>query len=208
MSGFTRDTKHYGDRLVYEALESKWGRYHATHCGCDRDWVTVHAEPAGFTVVRERPGFVALVGPGLTEGVDEERLTANALWEAVTGKPGTQDWYEPVRVTCRCDHCEAKERAHWDALRAERKARAEDAKTSPLTDKQFAYLEKLADQLGRARVDRAFADAIKGTAIHPRRPREHTRTMLRRLTRASARKMIGTLRDDATALRYGLPLKS
>ncbi|MFD3421022.1 hypothetical protein [Streptomyces decoyicus] len=34
MSGFTRDTKYYGDRLVYEPLESKWGRYHATHCRC------------------------------------------------------------------------------------------------------------------------------------------------------------------------------
>ena len=97
MSGFTRDSKHYGDRLVYEALGSKWARYHA-HCGCGQDWVTAHAEPAGFTVARKGCGFVALVGPGLTEGVDEEKLTTNALWQAVTGTPGTQDWYESVRV--------------------------------------------------------------------------------------------------------------
>ncbi|MGW4823366.1 hypothetical protein ACWEP4_31480 [Streptomyces sp. NPDC004227] len=49
MSGFARDTKYYGDRLVYEPLESKWGRYHATHCGCGQDWLTARAIPAGFT---------------------------------------------------------------------------------------------------------------------------------------------------------------
>ena len=97
MSGFTRDSKHYGDRLVYESLGSKWARYHA-RCGCGQDWVSAHAEPAGFTVVRKGSGFVALVGPGLTEGVDEEKLTTNALWQAVTGTPGSQDWYESVRV--------------------------------------------------------------------------------------------------------------
>lgn len=100
MSGFTRDTKKYGDRLVYEALTSKWNRYHA-RCECGRDWVTAHAEPAGFTVVRQGSGFVALVGPGLTEGVDEEALTTNALWKAVTGADGTQDWFETVRVLDR-----------------------------------------------------------------------------------------------------------
>ena len=31
MSGFTRDTQRYGDKLVYEALGSKWRRYHDTH---------------------------------------------------------------------------------------------------------------------------------------------------------------------------------
>ncbi|MFE7216129.1 hypothetical protein ACFU93_40920 [Streptomyces sp. NPDC057611] len=34
---------------VYEPLESKWGRYHATHCGCGQDWLTARAIPAGFT---------------------------------------------------------------------------------------------------------------------------------------------------------------
>ncbi|MEV4182914.1 hypothetical protein AB0J28_15915 [Streptosporangium canum] len=34
MSGFTRDTQRYGDKLVYEALGSKWRRYHDTHCRC------------------------------------------------------------------------------------------------------------------------------------------------------------------------------
>jgi hypothetical protein len=106
MSGFTRDTKYYGDRLVYEALLSKWGRYHG-HCGCGDDWVTAHAEPAGFTVVREGSGFVALTGPGLTEDVDEMQLTANALWEAVTGEQGSQDWFERVKVIDRSGKAKA-----------------------------------------------------------------------------------------------------
>lgn len=110
MSGFTRHVKRYGDRLVYEALDSKWRRYHQQHCAglrthrpgwqernCTGNWLD-HATAAGFTVVHKGRGFVALTGPGLTEGVDESRLTANALWEAVTGKPGTQTWYESVHV--------------------------------------------------------------------------------------------------------------
>jgi hypothetical protein len=36
----------------------------------------------------------------MTEGVDESALRASALWEAVTGKPGTQTWHEGVQVTC------------------------------------------------------------------------------------------------------------
>ncbi|WP_019075612.1 hypothetical protein [Streptomyces hokutonensis] len=51
MSGFARDTKYYGDRLVYEPLPSKWARYHATYRGCGQDWLTAHAIPAGFTVI-------------------------------------------------------------------------------------------------------------------------------------------------------------
>ena len=100
MSGFTRDSKHYGDQLVYEALRLKWSRYHERHCGCGREWVSTHAEPAGFAVVRAGNGFVALVGPGLTQDVDESALTTDALWLAVTGKPG-EGWTEPVRVVER-----------------------------------------------------------------------------------------------------------
>src|SRR6266508_1201979 len=97
-----------GDRLVYEPLERKWAGYHARHCGCGRDWLEAHAVPAGFTVIpRGKTGYYGLVGPGLTEGVDEEKLTANALWEAVTGKPGTQTWYESVHITCRSPQSEA-----------------------------------------------------------------------------------------------------
>lgn len=96
MSGFTREPRRYGDRLVYLALQLKWQRYHQ-RCGCGRDWVQAHAVPAGFTVVDEGHGWVTLVGAGLTENVDEERLTTNALWEAVTGIPGQQTSYERVR---------------------------------------------------------------------------------------------------------------
>jgi hypothetical protein len=110
-----RDTQHYGDRLAYEALGSKWRRYHDNHCGFGQNWVTVHAERAGFAVVRSGSGWVALTGPGLTEGVDESALTANALWEAVTGKPGTQDWYESVKVIDRSELAGAKRKAENDA---------------------------------------------------------------------------------------------
>lgn len=99
MSGFTRDTKHYGDRLVYEALLRKWERYHS-RCGCGEDWVEAHAVPAGFEVVRRGSGFVALVGAGLTEDVDEDHLTTDALWAAVTGVSGA-GWTETVRVVDR-----------------------------------------------------------------------------------------------------------
>lgn len=110
MSGFTRDPKHYGDRLVYEASLSKWNRYHS-RCDCGNDWVTQHAEPAGFTVARQGNGFVALTGPGLTEDVDEDRLTTNALWKVVTGQEGTQDWFEPVKTINRSEKAEAERKA-------------------------------------------------------------------------------------------------
>jgi hypothetical protein len=80
VSGFTRDTRYYGDRLVYEALLSKWSRDHA-RCRCGNNWITHHAEPAGFTVVRKGNGFVALVGPGLTEDVDEAAPTRTRCGE-------------------------------------------------------------------------------------------------------------------------------
>ncbi|WP_344358168.1 hypothetical protein [Streptomyces gobitricini] len=129
MSGFTRDTKYYGDRLVYEPLESEWSRYHANHCGCGQDWLTAHAVPAGFQVLpRGRTGYYALVGPGLTEGVDEEALTTNALWKAVTGTPGTQGWYETVHVVCRGKQAEAARKAENQRIYGPRRERAEKAK--------------------------------------------------------------------------------
>jgi hypothetical protein len=65
VSGFARDTRYYGDRLVYEPLESKWGRYHAIRCGCGQDWLTAHAIPAGFTILpRGKTGYHGLVDPG------------------------------------------------------------------------------------------------------------------------------------------------
>ncbi|MFD4143029.1 hypothetical protein [Streptomyces sp. NPDC058572] len=193
MSGFTRDTKRYGDRLVYEALGLKWGRYHGVHCGCPHNWVTEHAEPAGFEVVGSGSGWVALVGPGLTEGVDEDALTANVLWEAVTGKPGTQDWYEQVRVTCRCDHCEAERKAGNDAAYAARRERTARAKVEPATEKQIKYLNTLVAEIGRERFDAAYANAVKGTTVAPRSADEKTGQALKRLTKAAAWKLISEL---------------
>ncbi|MGW5465836.1 hypothetical protein [Streptomyces sp. NPDC003996] len=38
--------------------------------------------------------------------------------EAVTGKPGTQNWYESVRVTCRSPKVEAARKAEAATLAA------------------------------------------------------------------------------------------
>ncbi|MFI8793108.1 hypothetical protein [Streptomyces sp. NPDC055105] len=197
MSGFARDTKYYGDRLVYEPLDSKWARYHATHCGCGQDWLTAHAIPAGFTVIpRGKSGYYGLVGPGLTEGVDESALTANALWEAVTGKPGTHAWHESVHVTCRSPEAEAKRRAENERIYGPRRERAAQAKTAPATPAQLKYLATLAEKVGKERFDAAFTEAVKGTGITSRAPRERTATAAKRLTKAAARTLISALAGD------------
>jgi len=193
MSGFTRDTKMYGDRLVYEVLASKWGRYHAGHCGCDQDWLTAHVIPAGFTVVPGYPGHIALVGPGLTEDVDESQLTANALWEAVTGKPGTQDWYEQVRVICRDPEHEAARKAQNAEIYQARKDRAAKSKQEPLSPAQISYLTTLAQKAGRERFDEQFAIAIKGSKVAPRKARETDAKAIARLTKTTARALITAL---------------
>ena len=197
MSGFTRDTYHYGDKLVYEALHSKWDRYHGTHCRCGQDWITAHAEPAGFTVVRSGSGFTALTGPGLTEGVDESTLTANALWEAVTGKPGTQDWHEQVHVIDRSPEAQAAQKASSDTYYAKLRERSAAAKVEPATAKQIKYLEALAAKTDPERFDTEFAKAVKGTDINPRGEAETPGRAVRRLTRASARKLITALAGRA-----------
>lgn len=82
-----------------------------------RAGLTTHAVPAGFTVLpRGKTGYYGLVGPGLTEGGDEATLTTNALWEAVTAQPGTQNWYETVRVICRSKEAEAARKAENDRV--------------------------------------------------------------------------------------------
>ncbi|MFE9574633.1 hypothetical protein ACFYMW_40055 [Streptomyces sp. NPDC006692] len=198
MSGFARDPKYYGDRLVYEPLDSKWSRYHAQHCGCGENWLEAHALPAGFTMIpRGRTGYYGLVGPRLTEGVDEEALTANALWEAVTGKPGTQTWYESVRVTCRSPEAEAARKAandeHYGRIREESAKRKAAAQTDPLSPAQLRYLASLAEKAGQERFDAEYAAAVQGTDIEPRRPRERSMTAVKRLTKAAATKLITAL---------------
>lgn len=189
MSGFTRDPKHYGDRLVYEALMSKWSRYHA-RCRCGDNWITHHAEPAGFTVVRKGSGFVALTGPGLTEDVDETRLTTNALWEAVTGEKGSQDWFESVTVIDRSEKAETERKAANDRVYGPRRARASTAKNEPITEKQLRYLTKLITKTSKDRFNEEFAAAIKGTKIEPRGPEERTMQAVKRLTKPAAGKLI------------------
>ncbi|MEU9994200.1 hypothetical protein [Streptomyces sp. NPDC050848] len=185
---------------MYEPLDSKWRRYHATHCDCGQDWLTAHAIPAGFTVIpRGKSGYYGLVGPGLTEGVDETALTTNALWEAVTGQPGTQTWHEQVHITCRTPEAEAARKAandaHYGRIRRESAKRKATAKVEPATDKQLKYLASLAERVGTERFDTEFAKAVKDTDIKPRAPRERTTTASKRLTNAAARKLISALVD-------------
>lgn len=197
MSGFTRDTLHYGDRLVYEALLGKWDRYHV-QCGCRQDWILAHAEPAGFRVARRGSGFVALVGPSLTEGVNENKLTTNALWQAVTGTPGAQDWFDQVRVVPRPESAEsampeaARKAANKERF-AERNARAATAGLEPPTEAQLRYLSSLAATVSRERFDDLFAMAVKGSKVPARGPDEKTQQVVERLTKAVARKMISAL---------------
>ncbi|MFJ8770124.1 hypothetical protein [Streptomyces clavifer] len=194
MSGFARDPKYYGDRLVYEPLERKWAGYHARHCGCGRDWLEAHAVPAGFTVIpRGKTGYYGLVGPGLAEGVDEEKLTADALWEAVTGKPGTQTWYESVHITCRTPESEAALKEHYKQVYAPAQARRKQGKTESATEAQVKYLTTLAEKVGKERFDAEFARVVKGSDIEPRAPRQRCATAAKRLTKERARKLITAL---------------
>ncbi|MGP3991643.1 hypothetical protein [Streptomyces sp. 3N207] len=192
MSGFTRDTKYYGDQLVYEALGSKWGRYHSTHCGCGRDWVSAHAESAGFTVVRSGRGFVALTGPGLTKGVDESALTVDALWEAVTGKPG-KGRTEQIRIVDRSEKTEDKRKAANDRVYGARRERAAKPRAESAADKQIRYLITLASKVRRDRFDAEFNKAVMDTGVAPRGPDETTQAAVRRLTKAAAHKLITAL---------------
>ncbi|MGW4718400.1 hypothetical protein [Nocardia sp. NPDC004260] len=192
MSGFTRDTYHYGDKLVYEALERKWSRYHDMRCDCGKNWYTAHAEPAGFIAVRTGSGFIALTGPGLTEGVDESALTTNALWQAVTGTPG-EGWIEEVHVVDRSPAARAQYKAEREAQYAQKRERAARSKIELASVKQIDYLRALIAKTDPDRLDAEFANAIAGTAIAPRAEDESTEQAIQRLTRAAARKLISSL---------------
>ncbi|WP_309030897.1 hypothetical protein [Streptomyces alfalfae] len=102
--------------------------------------------------------------------MDEERLTADALWEAVTGKPGAQTWYESVHITCRSPEAEAARKAENERIYAPRRERAEKAKTELATEAQVKYLITLAEKVGKERFDAEFAKVIRGSDIAPRAP--------------------------------------
>lgn len=196
MSGFTRDALHYGDELIYEALQGKWRRYHR-HCGCGQDWVEAHAIPAGFRVIRRRPGFVALAGPGLTEGVDEGQLTTNALWEAVVGTPGAQDWFEQVHVFERSpEELNRSTPQRRPARDLERRDRDAKARTEPITEAQARYLTSLATKISREAFDELYAAATKRSGSEQGQPREKTAVMIARLTKATARQLITLLTEQ------------
>lgn len=195
MSGFTRDVLHYGDELVYEALQGTWRRHHR-HCGCGQDWVEAHAIPAGFRVIRRRPGFVALAGPGLTESVDEGQLTTNALWEAVVGTPGAQDWFEQVHVFERSPEELIRSTPQRRPARdLERRDRDAKARTEPITEAQARYLTSLAMKISREAFDELYSAATKGSGSEQGQPREKTAVMIARLTKATARQLITLLTE-------------
>ncbi len=89
VSGFTTGGR-YGSRTVYE-LTSTQGSYWHGPCrrpGCQggqlTELVSVHLQPAGFEVVRDGGGYVALVGPGIDDH------DTDPLYAAVSGRPGTR----------------------------------------------------------------------------------------------------------------------
>lgn len=195
MSRFARDALHYGDRLVYEALLGKWSRYHE-RCGCGLDWIEAHVMPAGFSVVRRRPGFVALVGPGLTEGVDEGRLSANPLWTAVTGSQGTDDRVERVQVFPRtADELDRAVRRRQRSDGPRHQARRGEARPEPITEPQRRYLISLASRVSREVFDGAYRIATDQSGREPRQSGEKSVEMVARLTKASARRLITVLKD-------------
>jgi hypothetical protein len=152
--------------------------------------------------VREGSGYVALVGPGLTEGVDEDALTTNALWKVVTGTEGEQDWFEPVRVfeppparSLSPSEVTAKKAAS-NARYAEKQQRAASAKTEPLTEAQLRYLRTLVTKVSRERFDEDLQRATKGSKVDPRQPDEKTQQVIERLTKDVARKLISALSGE------------
>ncbi|TVL87802.1 hypothetical protein [Streptomyces sp. SAJ15] len=132
--------------------------------------MTEHAEPAGFTVVKSGSGWVALTGPGLTEGVDEAALTANALWEAVTGKPG-EGWTESVRVIDRSEHAEAHRKAENDTYYGALRERAAKSKKESATPAQLKYLGQGRTRTVRRGVQQGRGAQASGRAAPPRRRR-------------------------------------
>ncbi len=120
-------------------------------------------------------------------------INAAALWEAVTGKPGTQTWYESVHVTCRSPESEAARKEHYEQIYAPAQERRKQAKTKPATEAQVRYLTTLAERVGKERFDAEYAKAIKGSDIAPRAPRQRCATAAKRLTKTRARKLITAL---------------
>ncbi|WP_222122361.1 hypothetical protein [Prescottella equi] len=120
-------------------------------------------------------------------------MTVNALWEAVTGTPGTQDWYDTVRTVDRSEAAEAERKATNKAVHAERRERAAKAKAESASEKQLKYLASLVAKAGRERFDAEFDKAVKGTGIAPRGADERTQVALGRLSKAAARKLITAL---------------
>ncbi|WP_331757144.1 hypothetical protein OG582_39985 (plasmid) [Streptomyces anulatus] len=111
----------------------------------------------------------------------------------MTGKPGTQTWFESVHITCRSPEAETARKAENERIYAPRRERAEKAKTEKATPKQVEYLTTLAEKLGKERFDTEFAKVIKGSDIEPRSPRQHCSTAAKRLTKARARQLIAAL---------------
>ncbi|MCX2968206.1 MULTISPECIES: hypothetical protein [Streptomyces] len=111
----------------------------------------------------------------------------------MTGKPGTQTWYESVHVTCRSPESEAARKEHYEQIYAPAQERRKQAKTKPATEAQVRYLTTLAERVGKERFDAEYAKAIKGSDIAPRAPRQRCATAAKRLTKTRARKLITAL---------------
>ncbi|WP_063062637.1 hypothetical protein [Nocardia sienata] len=111
----------------------------------------------------------------------------------MTGKPGTQDWFEQVQVIDRGPEAQAARKAARDAHYAELKERSARAEVEPVTVKQVDYLKALAAKASPERFEAEFAKATKGTDIDPLAEGETPGRAVRRLSRAAARRLITAL---------------
>lgn len=125
--------------------------------------------------------------------MDESALTANALWEAVTGKPGTQTSHKGVHITCRSPESEAKRKAdndeYYGRIREESAKRKAAAKKEPITPAQLKYLTSLAvadpftGALERLQVTRRYGayEILNRLCQHGVSPSAASRTASKRL---------------------------
>jgi hypothetical protein len=155
---------------------------------CEEDRLSAHAEPAGFMVVRDGGGFVALTGPGLTEGVNESPLTTDALWLVVTGKPGeggsspsTPSTAVPPQRPCATPTTTPTTRSCG--------SEPPGPKIEPASAAQTRYLDNLTARVSRDQLQTEYDRAVKGTGIAPLQTNEEPGPALRQLTKAAARRL-------------------
>lgn len=90
-------------------------------------------------------------------------MTAEALWQVVTGEPGVQGWFETVHVTDRSEEAEAARDPAREQANRERRERRKARKAEPATPAQLRYLQSLVATVSRQRFTDEFARAVTGS---------------------------------------------